>query len=325
MPKSLAESIALFAPPASQAFGTSLAAALELPLAPLEQRVFTGGEYKLRPLESVRGRSVYAIQSLFGDAGGSANDRLCQLLFLIGTLKDAGAARVTACVPYLAYARQERRSQDRDPLSLRYVAQLFEAVGVDRVIALDVHDRAGFENAFRCETVHLEAAAAFAKHLAAADAGAEFTVFSPDIGGVKRARHFHEHLQAHSTHSVKIGLMDKIRTEGALTGTLFAGEVAGRHVIIIDDLICSGATILRAVEACRRAGAARIDVAASHASFAPEALRLFDRGGHAPDQPDSVTVTDSVALGAGFSADPTGQLRVLSIAPVFAAAIRELD
>src|SRR6266567_1626064 len=132
------ESIAIFAPAASAAFGASVAASLGIKLGAHEELEFTGGEYKLRPLESVRGRSVYVVHSLFGDSLGSANDRLCQMLFFIGALKDAGAGRVTACVPYLAYARQDRRAEGRDPVTTRYVARLFESVGVDRVIALDV-------------------------------------------------------------------------------------------------------------------------------------------------------------------------------------------
>ncbi len=317
--------IALFAPAATLAFGASLAAALDSPLCPPEQRVFTGGEYRLRALENVRDRSVYVVQSLFGDALGSANDRLCQLLFFIGSLKDAGAGRVTACVPYFAYARQDRRSEARDPLSLRYVAKVFEAVGVDRILALDVHDLAAFENAFRCETVHLEAAAAFAARFAGESQGRELAVASPDIGGAKRARHFQELLQAATGRTVNFALMDKTRKDGRVSGSLFAGDVAGRQVIVFDDLIDSGATVLRAIGACRRAGAARVDVAATHASFAPEAQRLFGPGTSDAERPDSVIVTDSVALGAGFAAGPPGSLRVLPVAPAFATAIRGLE
>lgn len=320
MPLLLNQSIALFAPSASVAFGVRVAAALEVPLSLHEEREFTGGEYKMRPLDSVRGRSVHVVQSLFGDTLGSANDRLCQLLFFIGVLKDAGAKRVTACVTYLAYARQDRRAEARDPVTTRYIAQLFEAVRADRMLALDVHNPAAFDNAFRCETVHLEAAALFVQHFAAKSVGHEYTVASPDIGGVKRARHFQELLQTAIGRTVHFALMDKKRSQGVISGTLFAGDVAGRCVIIFDDLISSGTTVLRAVEACRRAGAARVDVAATHASFAAEARRLFDTNG-----PDSVVVTDSVSLGESFSAHLNGSLTVLEVAPLFAEGIRGLE
>jgi ribose-phosphate pyrophosphokinase len=110
-----------------------------------------------------------------------------------------------------------------------------------------------------------------------------------------------------------------------VSGTLFAGDVAGKHVIILDDLISSGTTVLRAVGACRQAGATRVDVAATHASFAPEARRLFDPGIAAHERPDSVVVTDSVPLAAAFSTYAKASLTVLGIAPVLAEAIGFLE
>ena len=320
MPASLRESVSIFAPAASATFAAGVARALGVPLGSHEEISFAGGECKLRPLESVRGRSVYVVQSLFGDALGSANDRLCGLLFLIGALKDAGARCVTACVPYLAYARQDRRAAARDPLSTRYTAQLFAAVGTDRVIALEVHNRAAFDNAYRCETVHLEAAAVFARHFSVDPGEPQYAVASPDIGGVKRARHVQELLQSIIARDVGFVIMDKKRTLGVVSGDLFAGDVAGRRVIIVDDLISSGATVVRAINACRRAGATRVDVAATHASFAAAAHQVFAQG-----KPDSVVVTDSVSLDTGFSAYLNKSLTVLTIAPVFAEAIRRLE
>lgn len=314
------DSIAVFAPAATAALGAKVAAALDIPLSQLEEREFTGREYKTRPLHSVRGRSVYVVQSLFGDSRGSANDRLCQLLFLIGTLNDAGAARVTACVPYLAYARQDRRAEARDPITVRYIAQLFEAMAVGRVVALEVHNLAAFDNAFRCNSVHLEATDLYVRHFAARSGDREFAVASPDIGGVKRAKHFQERLQEALGRTVNFALMDKQRSRGVVSGTLFAGDVAGRCVIILDDLISSGTTAVRAIGACRRAGAARVEFAATHASFAAEARCLFDQ-----DPPDTVLVTDSVDLGEDFQPYLQGRLEVLSIAPLLAEAIRRLE
>ena len=316
----LDNSIAVLAPAASGALGTGIAAALGVALSPHEEVEYTGREYKLRPKGCMRGRSVYLIQSLFGDAVGSANDRLCQLLFCINALKDAGACSVTACVPYLAYARQDRRCAPNDPLTARYVAQLFEAVKVDRVMGFDVHNLAAFENAFRCPTVHIEAAALFARHFAARAPGAEYAVVSPDIGGVKRAHHVRELLEAALGGSVTFALMDKVRSATGLSASLFAGDVAGRRVIVVDDLISSGTTVLRAIDACRRAGAVRVDIAATHASFSAEAQRLFGS-----DRPDSVVITDSVSLEPGFACHVGPSLTVLSAAGLFADAIRALE
>ena len=315
----LDNSIALFAPAASGALGARIAAALEVALSPHEEMEFTGREYKLRALGCMRERSVYVVQSLFGDAVGSANDRLCQLLFFINALKDGGARSVTACVPYLAYARQDRRVAPGDPLTARYVAQLLEAANVDRVVALDVHNLAAFENAFRCQTVHIEAAALFARHFAATAAG-DYAVVSPDIGGAKRAHRVRDFLETAIGRTVTFALMDKVRSAGTVSGSLLAGDVSGRRVIIVDDLISSGTTVLRAIDACRRAGAVRIDIAATHASFSAEAQRLFES-----NRPDSVVVTDSVALDANFARYTVAPLTVLSAATLFADAIRVLE
>ena len=125
--------ISLFALEGSREFGGRVADHLGLALADHEERVFEDGEHKARPLTSVRGRDVFVIHSLYGDAEQSGNDKLCKLLFFIGALRDASAARVTAVVPYLAYARKDRKTQSRDPVTTRYVAALFEAVGVELV------------------------------------------------------------------------------------------------------------------------------------------------------------------------------------------------
>lgn len=155
----------LFAPNASLVFGTRVADALKVSLSPSEEREFDGGEHKMRPLVDVSNEDVYVVQSTCGDSGASANDKLCRLLFFAGALKDAGAARVTAIIPYLAYARKDRRTQPRDPVTTRYVAALIAAVEIDRVVTLDVHNEVAFDNAFRCHTVRLEAAEVFAAHL----------------------------------------------------------------------------------------------------------------------------------------------------------------
>lgn len=129
-------------------------------LSAVEERQFEDGEHKSLPLVNVRGRGVFVIHSLYSGQRGSNNDKLIRLFF-IGTLKDAGAAEVTAVVPMLCYARKDQKSQARDPVTTRYVAQLFEAVGVDRVVAIDVHNIAAFQNASRCNSVHLEATGLF--------------------------------------------------------------------------------------------------------------------------------------------------------------------
>jgi ribose-phosphate pyrophosphokinase len=310
----------IFAPQASRPFGERVAAAAGTGLAPLEEREFEGGEHKTRPLVSVRGRHAWIVQSLSGDQSGSANDRLCRMLFLVACLKDIGAARVTACVPYLAYGRKDRRTKERDPVTARYVAQLIEAVGTDHVIGLDAHNLAAFENAFRCPVDHLEAAPLMASHLAKQAGEVPFCVVSPDFGGAKRAQRVQELLAARIGRDVGFAIVDKRRSSGVVSGSdLVVGPVEGRHVVLVDDMISSGTTLLRAALACRRAGAVRVDAFATHGVFVAEAARLFG-----PDGPDRIVVTDSILptrLPAG--ADPS-RIEVLPVSALFGDAVRRI-
>jgi len=310
----------VFAPQWSAAFGSRVAAAAGTTLAPMEEREFEGGEHKTRPRVSVRGEDVYVVQSLSGDAAASANDRLCRLLFFIAGLKDLGAAQVTACVPFLAYARKDRRTKERDPVTLRYVAQLFEAVGTDHVIALDVHNLAAFENAFRCPVDHLEAAPLMADFLAASVGDAPVTVVSPDFGGAKRAQRLQDLLASRLGRDVGFAVIDKRRSSGVVSGgELVVGPVDGRHAVLVDDLISGGTTLMRAAEACRRAGALHVDALATHGVFEPEARQLLGPGG-----PDRLVVTDSILptrIAGGAGAD---RLVVLEASALFGEAIRRI-
>jgi ribose-phosphate pyrophosphokinase len=309
----------IFAPAATRPFAERVATALGSPLAPMEEREFEGGEHKTRPLVSVRGREVFVVQSLSGDEAGSANDRLCRLLFFIAGVKDSGATRVTACLPFLCYARKDRRTKERDPVTLRYVAQLLEAVGTDHVLALDVHNLAAFENAFRCPVDQLEAAPLMARHLARTLGPEPVTVVSPDFGGAKRGQRLQDLLAVHAQREVGFALHEKRRSSGVVSGDLLVGPVAGCHVVIIDDLISAGSTILRAVKACREAGATRVDACATHGVFLPEARRLLG-----PEGPDSLVVTDSIL--PTRLAPQAGQRApvVLPASELFAEAIRRM-
>jgi ribose-phosphate pyrophosphokinase len=187
--------LALFTLHSGRAFRESVAQKLGMRLADHEEREFEWGQHKTRALESVRGRDVYVVQSLHGDFEQSANDKLWRLLFFLGALKDASAARVTAVVPFLCYTRKERQTKPRDPVITRYVARLFEAMDTDRVVTLEVHNLAAFQNAFRCRTEYLEAHTLFAEYFASHLAERPLAVVSPDVGGIKRAARYREALE----------------------------------------------------------------------------------------------------------------------------------
>jgi ribose-phosphate pyrophosphokinase len=308
----------LFAPGASLAFGERLAAALGTPLAALEEREFEGGEHRTRPVTEVHGRAVYVVQSMSGDAVASANDRLVRALFLVAALRDAGAARVTACLPYLAYLRKDRRTKPQDQVNSRYVAQLFEAVGVDHVMVMDAHNPAAFENAFRCSVELLEAAPLLADTLAARMGGEPVTIVSPDFGGAKRAQRVVDLVTQRSGHAVEFAVIEKRRESGQVSGDMVIGPVSGRHAVLVDDLVGAGTTLLRAVKSVRAAGALSVSAFATHGVFAPGSERLLG-----PEGPDRLYVTDTL-LPTRLQA-PAGdqdKLQVLPVAGIFAEAIR---
>ena len=308
--------MAVFALGDSTAFGEAVAARLGVPLAPHEERAFEDGEHKTRPLVSVRGRDVYVLANLAGDARQSANDRLCKLLFFIATLKDAGASQATAVVPYLSYGRKDRQTKARDPVTTRYIAQLFEAMGTDRLIALEVHNLAAFQNAFRCDTDHLDANRLFVAYFASLVGDEPVAVVSPDVGGVKRAEALRERLEHALGRPVAKGFMDKQRSIGKVTGDIFAGDVAGRSVIVFDDMISTGTTMARTAAACHARGATKIHLAATHGLFAEGAPAIVDE-----PSVTSIVVTDSInplRLDVRRLGD---RLVVLSVAELFAEAI----
>jgi len=298
----------------------ALAAELDEPLARHELRQFDDGEFKLRPLVDPRGDDSFVVCSLHGGPHDSPHDKLCRLLMFVATLREHGAARVTAVVPYLAYARKDRQTKPFDPVTLRYVAQLFEAVGTDQVIALEVHNVAAFQNAFRCKTIHLDVHRAFAAVAAAYAAEGPIAVASPDPGGVKRALVWREGLAEELARPVGFAMVDKRRSAGLVTSMdLVAGEVDGMSVLLFDDLIASGETVRRAATALRHAGAREVVVLAAHGLFIePAAERLAD------PSIERVVVTDSVP---SFRLPPAGpaarKLHVMSAAPLFAQAIRD--
>lgn len=309
---------ALFALGASHDFGAAVASQLGLRLSPHEEREFEDGEHKSRPLGTVRGRDVFVLQSLHGDDAQSVNDKLCRLLFFIGALKDASAASVTAVVPYLAYARKDQRSKPRDPVTTRYVAAMFEAAGVDRVVTLDVHNLAAFQNAFRCPTDHLEANRLFVEHFAPLARGRQAVVVSPDAGGIKRAERFRDRLARALGQPVAAAFAEKHRSDDAVTGELMVGPVQGRFAIIVDDLIGSGTTIARTAKKCRELGAASVHAAASHGLFVGPASRLLADAGL-----DGLAVTDSVPP-FRLTGPVRERLAVLPASALFAEAIRRI-
>lgn len=283
-----------------------------------EERTFEDGEHKIRPLESVRGRDVFFVASLFSDGQLSVNDKVLRALFFLGAARDAGAARLTLVAPYLCYARKDRRTKPRDPVTLRYLATMVESVGVDRVVTVDVHNPSAYENAFRIPAVHLRAVPLFGEALHSRLGEQEVVVVSPDAGGVKRAEIFRQELEERLDHSVELVFIEKFRSEGVVWGGTVVGAVEGKVTIILDDLISSGTTLVDAAAACREREAAAVYAAATHGVFSADASRTL-----AESAVDRLYILDTLPTDR-IDAEIRKRVEVLDCTPLLARAISGL-
>lgn len=308
----------LFALEASASLGAAVGTALGCDVAAHEERSFDDGEHKARPLAPVLDRDVYVLQGLHAGPVQGAAEKLCRLLFFIGALRDAGAARITALVPYLCYSRKDRRTNPRDPVTTRYVAAMFESVGTDTVVSLDVHNPAAFENAFRRRTVALTATPIFVERLRG-HTGTPLCVVSPDTGGAKRAELFRRALEEATATRVGMAFAEKHRRGGVVSGELFVGEVAGATALLVDDLVSTGTTLLRAARAARAAGAVAVLAVVTHGLFMKGACAAL-----ADPAIDRILCTDTVPPFRLTGTAARAKLEVVSAVPLLAEAVARL-
>lgn len=310
--------LVLLALPGSEAAGAKIGRILGVAPGRIEERLFEDGEHKIRPLDSMRGGDVYLLQSLHGDQQRSPDEKLVSLLMLLGAVRDASAARITVVAPYLCYARKDARTQVQDPVSSRYVAQLLEAVGCDRIVTMEVHNPAAYQNAFRIPAEHLEGTRLLGDALLAMAPGANAVVVSPDSGGVKRAEHLRAYLSQRLAAPIASAFMEKHRSGGVVSGERLVGDVAGKTALIIDDLVSSGTSLSRVATACAAAGASRILAAVTHAMFSAEAEQVL-----CAMPVEALLVSDTVAL-RPLTAAAMAKVRVIPTAPLLAGAILAL-
>jgi ribose-phosphate pyrophosphokinase len=205
-------------------------------------------------------------------------------------------------------------------VTTQYLARLFDAVDVDHVVTMDVHNLAAYQNAFRRATTdHLEAMKLFVEHFASEHAGQELVVASPDAGGVKRAELFREALSIRTGRQLGSAFMEKQRSGGVVSGRALVGDVRGKSVIILDDLISSGTTLSRAAAACSAAGAARVVAAATHGMFTADAQRVLGESAL-----ERIVVTDTVPPFRLSPAFTERKIVLLDTAPLFAEAVKRI-
>jgi ribose-phosphate pyrophosphokinase len=261
----------IFALNGSDQFGKQVALHLDLPLSPHTERRFEDGEIYVKSDENVRGCDVYVIHSLYSDEKISAGEKLATLLFFLGSLSDASAGRITVVAPYLAYSRQDRKTESRAPITTKYIAKLLEISGADRLLTMDVHNLSSFQNAFRIPTDNLEARNLFVDMLIGKDSPDgcvtrgllsqgdidELVFLSPDSGGMSRTKLARDAMSKRlgDRNNISIAYMDKRRTSGTeVEGTHIIGDVNGKKVIVLDDMIATGKTIFTTQKAIEQHG-----------------------------------------------------------------------
>lgn len=310
----------LFALNNSRQFGELIAKELNISLNAHEEREFEDGEHKSRPLENVRNQDVFVIHSLYSDPTQSVNDKLCRLLFFSGALKDAAANKVTAVIPYLCYARKDRKTKTRDPVTTRYIATLLEAVGVDCVVTMDVHNLQAFQNSFRIPTINLEPGKLFAAYLIPFIKNEDPVIMSPDFGGIKRAEQFQQTVSKRLGKELPVIFMEKYRSSGIVSGERITGEVKEKTVIIIDDLISTGGTIARAAAGCKRLGARKVLAFATHGIFTGMPDQTL-----AEDALQQIIITNTIRPLRLEHTRIQEKVTVLNVAPLFAETIKRMQ
>jgi ribose-phosphate pyrophosphokinase len=296
--------LAVFCGSANRPLAKRVCDYLNLPVGNLEVGRFPDGEIDLKVMEDVRGADVYVIQPTCPPV----NEHIMELLILIDCLRRASAERITAVIPYFGYARQDRKAEGRVPISAKLVANLITASGATRALAVDLH-AAQIQGFFDIPVDHLYAAPVLVEHFRRLSL-ADLTVVSPDVGGIKMARAYAKRLGA------GLAICDKRRSGPAETEVMHViGDVSGRNVVLVDDMISTGTSIVEAARACLNNGSKDIYICATHAVMAGKAVEKLQK---APVK--EVVVTDTIPL----DGKELSNLKVLSIANLLGEAIRRI-
>lgn len=287
---------------------SSICEQMSIELGRLEVIRFSDGELSVEIGDNVRGRDVFIVQS----TSAPGNDHLMELLIVIDALKRSSAWRITAVIPYFGYARQDRKLKPRVPVTARLVADLITTAGADRVLSMDLHagQIVGF---FNIPVDNLNASPVLYPYVKKRwGNGEDLTIVSPDVGGVERARHLATRLN-----NAAIAIIDKRRPGPNQVAEMnVVGDVRDKTCVIVDDMIDTGGTLVKAAETLLKDGAKRVVACAVHGVFSSNAVeRLIS------SPLEEIVVTDTIPLPrAAFS----GKFTVLSVAPLFAEAIRRI-
>lgn len=292
----------IFAGSASTQFAKEVCQILDVPLAKADIKKFSDGEISVQISESVRGRDVFIIQS----TGAPSNDNLMELLIMTDALRRSSASSITAVVPYYGYARQDRKAAPRVPITARLVSDMYEAAGIDRVVTIDLH--AGqIQGFFNIPVDNLYGSITFENYIKSKNLKNPI-IASPDIGGVARARYFASRM------GLEMVIVDKRREKANESEVMnIIGDVEGRDVIMIDDMVDTAGTMIKAATALKNKGAASVMACATHAVLSGKAYDNIENG-----ELDELIVTNTLV------SKPHKKIIVLSVAPLFAEVIRRV-
>jgi ribose-phosphate pyrophosphokinase len=314
--------IKVFAGSASQGFATSVCKYLALPLGVIETTRFADGEYSVQILENVRGCDVFLIQSTCTPV----NEHLMELFLIMDALRRASVHRITAVIPYYGYARQDRKTKPRVPISAALVAQLLEAAGANRVLAVDLHC-GQIQGFFRIPVDNLFAIPVFLKDVLKNMRDLQNVVIvSPDAGGMERAERFRQALEAEGAGSSSIGvaIINKKREQANKVSSMeLVGSVEGADVIIVDDLVDTAGTLCKAAELLKEKGAKRVFAMVTHPLLSGPAVPRIEASAL-----DQLVVADTIPLpptvGEKKDKDAKSKIRQISVAPLVGEAIRRV-
>jgi ribose-phosphate pyrophosphokinase len=267
---------------------------------------FSDGENYVQIEENVRGADVFVIQP----TAPPVNDNLMELLIMLDAFKRSSARRITAVLPYYGYARQDRKDKPRVPITSKLVADLISAAGADRVLTLDLH-ASQIQGFFNIPVDHLFAAPVIVRYLRELELD-DLTIVSPDAGGVERARAYAKRLGA------SLAIIDKRRVAANQTEVMnIIGDVEGRNVVVVDDIIDTAGTLIHSTEALLAKGARSISASATHAVLSGPAIQRINNS-----QLDRVIATNSMPMQE--KEQECSKLKTLSIGELLADAIKRI-
>jgi len=300
------ERMKIFTGNANPALAAKICGALGCTLGAASVEPFSDGEIRLQILENVRGADAFVVQPTCTPV----DRHLMEVLLMIDALKRASAERITAVLPYYGYARQDRKDKPRMPISARLIANLIQRAGADRVLTLDLH-AAQIQGFFDVPVDHLFAAPVMLEYFDSIGRR-DMTVVSPDAGGVERARAFAKYMNA------PLAIIDKRRTDVNVAEVMhIIGDVEGRHCLIVDDLIDTAGTLVKAAEALLKQGATSVTACATHAVLSGPAVQRIEES-----DIQEVVVTNSIPLRE--EAKRSTRIKTLSVAPLLARAIQSI-